>query len=349
VRLLIADASSVYKKMFIQAAGEVDKSVDITYAATWDEASDKIELKYYDTIVVDIELPGGEGVIALLEKVAWKMPEALVLLTSRPSLRNSQVCAGLVAKGAFDSLTKPIDNSYTENIEFIKAKLTEMFQIVRMKRKKRAANKAGMEIEPRSSRKANNRRGFRPEIVLIAASTGGPQALETVLAGFKSDFPVPVLIVQHMPMSFTKVLEYNLGKKTGLTVMTAEDRDVVEAGKIYLAPGGFHMKLDANKKVCLDDSAPINGIRPAADVLFESVADVLAGKKVLVIILTGMGSDGNKGLARLKEKCECFCLAQSEETCVVYGMPGAVVESGFADKVIDLEQIPFEIENLLRS
>ena len=108
----------------------------------------------------------------------------------------------------------------------------------------------------------------------------------------------------------------------------------------------MHMKLDAENKIQLDDEPPINGIRPAADVLFESVAESFTESGVLAVILTGMGSDGKKGLAGLKEKQNCFCLAQSEETCVVYGMPRAAVESGLVDKILDLDKISSEIENL---
>ena len=192
-----------------------------------------------------------------------------------------------------------------------------------------------------------NRNRFQPGIVLFAASTGGPIALESIIPKLIRDFPVPVLVVQHMLRQFTEALANNLNQKSMLKVKVAENRETVEAGTVYIAPGGKHMKLNSKNRIYFDESPPINGVRPAADILFESIAESFTGQGVLVVILTGMGRDGEKGLARLKEKQDCICIAQSEETCVVYGMPRAAVESGYADMVLDLDKIPHEIHSLL--
>jgi two-component system chemotaxis response regulator CheB len=196
-------------------------------------------------------------------------------------------------------------------------------------------------------KKMPEKRLFRPKIVLIAVSTGGPQALESILPKLRGDFPAPVLVVQHIATQFTEHLAHHLNQKSQLRVKVAEDGEAVTAGTVYIAPGGTHMKLSAESKVQLDDEPPINGIRPAADALFESVAESFTESEVLAVILTGMGSDGKRGLAALKKMGRCFCVAQSEETCVVYGMPRAAVESGLVDKVLNLDKISAEIENLV--
>ena len=194
--------------------------------------------------------------------------------------------------------------------------------------------------------KKNSADWVKPGIVLVASSTGGPMALESILPKLSGDFPVPVLVVQHMLMQFIQTLANSLDMKSSLRVKVAENRETISAGSVYIAPGGVHMKLDSRKRIRFDESPPINGVRPAADILFESVAESFTAQGVLAVILTGMGRDGVNGLARLKEKHKCFCLAQSEETCVVYGMPRAVVEAGYADMILDLDKIPAEIELL---
>ena len=192
----------------------------------------------------------------------------------------------------------------------------------------------------------SNRDWFQPGIVLLATSTGGPMALERILPKLSGDFPVPILVIQHMLPQFIETLASSLNVKSMLRVKVAESRETIAAGTVYIAPGGVHMKLSVKNRIYFDQSPPINGVRPSADILFESVAESFTGQGVLVVILTGMGRDGENGLAKLKEKQECFCLAQSEKTCVVYGMPRAVIESGYADMILDLEKIPEEIESL---
>jgi len=247
-----------------------------------------------------------------------------------------------MAKGAADCMVKPIYNSYDENVEVIKSKLTEIFKVFYEKQAEK-----NVKTEPMADKtaKKSGKEKFNPEIVLIAASTGGPFALENILSKLRGDLPVPVLIVQHMPAHFAETLAYNLNRKSPLKIKVAQNRENVEAGTVYIAPGGLHMTLDRKNRIYLDDSPPLHGVRPAADALFESVAEYFNGAGVLAVILTGMGNDGQTGLIGLKEKQACFCLAQSEKTCVVYGMPRAAAESGLVDRILDLDEIPGEIEN----
>jgi len=185
-----------------------------------------------------------------------------------------------------------------------------------------------------------------PGLILIAASTGGPQALHTVLSGLRGDLPAPVLVVQHIPPFFNSVMVDNLGPASKLRVKLAEDREYIQAGTVYIAPGGRHMILDRQKRIGFDDSPPIFNIRPAADVLFWSVAEACPNGGVLAVILTGMGEDGAQGLTKIKRCLRCICIAQSRDTCVVYGMPRAVIECGLADFVLDIGCIAQKINAL---
>ncbi|MCL2488075.1 MAG: hypothetical protein FWE80_05260, partial [Oscillospiraceae bacterium] len=350
--VLIADVSTVYKKMFAKAAAELDKTAFIDYAAGGDETLDKIRRQDYDIIIIDAETTG-TGMGGLLKAISVEIPKASVLFAARPSPANVQLCEEALDSGAADYLIKPINDSYDDNYIVVRNKLAEVYRTLGEKRgrgsrpapRKSVRAAAQAETGGERTRKHIRKSKFSPELVLIAASTGGPLALEQILSGLKADFPVPILVVQHMPAHFTSTLAQHLDQKATLRVKLAENREPLAAGTVYIAPGGVHMKLDAKNQIRVDDSPPINGVRPAADILFESVADYFSGTSVLAVVLTGMGCDGERGLAQLKEKRECYCLAQSERTCVVYGMPRAVIENGLADKIVDLDKMAGEISS----
>ena len=342
LRVLIIDSSPVYKKILRLAAADLDKNAALTCVDNGNEALDNIKRNNYDVFVIDIDASGldaGE----LLKVITREIPKALVLVTARASSISEKLCAEAVAKGAFDCMIKPVYSSYSENYDAVKQKLSDIFKIVYDKREKKDEQSG---VEPVKAKKTQAENVFRPKIVLIAVSTGGPLALENIFTKLRGDFPVPVLVVQHIPPQFTEHLARHLNQKSQLSVKVAENGEPIVAGTVYIAPGGMHMKLNAENEILLDDSPPLNGIRPAADALFESVAESFT-EPVLAVILTGMGSDGKNGLAALKEKRDCFCLAQSEDTCVVYGMPRAAVESGLADKVLDVDKISAEMESLI--
>jgi len=339
MRILLADGSTVYKDIFIKAMAEIAPKAEVAHAATGKEALELIKKRDYDVVVLDVEIKE-PGAPYLLDEIIRVIPKALVIITVSPSPAHSKLGAELLTKGAFDTITKPIYDSYSENIDKIKQKMTDVFAVVFDKRHQKSKP-----LEQKASVKSTK---FLPELVLIAVSTGGPQALQEIFSKISGDIPVPILIVQHIPFHFSEMLAGSLDQSCKLKVKVAEDREKIEPGTVYIAPGDIHLKLDKNKSVYLDDSPPVYGIRPAADVLFESVADSFAVNRVLVVILTGMGSDGVKGLRMLKQERDCYCIAQSESTCVVYGMPRAAVESGLVDKIVDLDDIASEIEGLTK-
>lgn len=200
-------------------------------------------------------------------------------------------------------------------------------------------------VHPEPARSAPMRpRSGRCEAVLIGISTGGPNALAEMIPRLPADLPVPVLVVQHMPPVFTRLLAERLSAKSALPVREAAQGDPVRAGEILLAPGDFHLAVrrDAGGVSCiLNREAPENSVRPAVDVLFRSAAEVWGGN-VLVAVMTGMGQDGLLGAVQL-HGLGAQVLAQDEASCVVWGMPGAVVKAGIADRVLPLSQIADEI------
>ncbi len=339
VKVLIADNSPVYKKMYAQAVAGAAGNATSAYAADKDELMAKIAHEKFDIVVLDAEL-AKSGTTALIPSILRELPDAVVLFAAQPSHRNKALFAEAAKKGAALRMVKPIYSSYKENLAEIKSALKGIIKTAAKTREE-----GGQQLQGAVKRHPS-KPVYRPELVLIASSTGGPQALETVLTALSGSFPIPILVVQHMLPHFTESFALGLNKKANLRIKVADGGEGVVPGTVYIAPDGAHMALNAQKKIAFIDAPPVNGIRPTADALFESVADNLPPRDVLAVVLTGMGRDGERGLMRLKVKHNCYCLVQSEKTCVVYGMPRAAVESGLADGVCDLGDIAPELERL---
>jgi two-component system chemotaxis response regulator CheB len=194
----------------------------------------------------------------------------------------------------------------------------------------------------------------KPDLVVISASTGGPNALSEVIPRLPADLGVPVLVVQHMPSFLTFSLARSLNDKSPLRVHEAAEGELLRPGTVYVAPGGRHLLLRSRRggtpaperTLALGDGPPENSVRPSADVLFRSVAEVFEGH-VLAVIMTGMGNDGMRGVQALKSS-GCYCITQTAETCVVYGMPRAVDEAGLSDESADLEALAERIAVLVK-
>ena len=379
--ILIADNSPVYVKMFARAALEADAKATVSSATDGAGALELIRRKNYDVVVVDADIPGME-LYTLLRRIIADIPKAFILVTARPSVSGDALFSEALSKGATECMTKPIYDSYIDNFAIIKRKMVEIIEsaaatsaaaatqsaaltsaaaatqsaastqsaatVFTAAAQSAAANPAATASDKNPAARVRICEGACPEIILIAASTGGPHALEVVISQLSADIPAPIMVVQHIPTHFTENLAQSLNSKSKLNVRVAQNGETVLAGNVYIAPGGTHMKLNSKKRVFLENSRPLNGVRPAADELFGSVAESFTGTGVLAVILTGMGHDGRDGLAMLKASKDCYCLVQSEKTCVVYGMPRAAAEAGYADKIMDLDKIPAEIENLCR-
>ncbi len=205
----------------------------------------------------------------------------------------------------------------------------------------RAAQQEIARAEAETPKRARAAFPYRRKVVAIGVSTGGPNALAAIMPMFPADFSLPVLIVQHMPASFTALLAERLAARCAIPVEEAREGSAVEPGKVLLAPGDFHTRVKAlpdGRVITTLDQGPLeNSCRPAVDALFRSVAEVY-GPAVIAVVLTGMGQDGATGAALLKGK-GAYIIAQDEASSVVWGMPGAVVSAGVADAVVDLNSV----------
>lgn len=178
-------------------------------------------------------------------------------------------------------------------------------------------------------------------LICIGTSTGGPRALQKVLSQLPMNLKVPIVIVQHMPPNFTRSLANRLDSLSSIHVKEAEDGEILKGGTAYIAPGGRHMTVIQSKKgikVKISDTEPCRGHRPSVDILFKSVSHLEDIFKIAVI-MTGMGSDGKSGLMKLKQSGNTYAIAESRESCIVYGMPKAVIEADLVDSIVKLDEI----------
>jgi two-component system chemotaxis response regulator CheB len=330
LRILVAETSPLYRGLFAKAAESL-KGASVAFAHGYEELLETVRRGSFGIVAVECDILG-KDFKNRLQAIAHELPKAALLVTVQPSRGGMAQQEEISAGGAAHCLVKLIYGSYGENLDMISQKLAEMVALSRTAHPEAA-------VADR-----HRQRGKAQRLVLVAASTGGQQALEALLPRLNGDFPAPILIVLHMPAYYTESVAASLNKNSVLTVRVAQDCERVEPGAVYIAPGGVHMTLSTNRRILLEDSAPINGVKPSADALFNSAAESGAWQEVLAVILTGMGKDGSKGLARLKARLDCQCIAQSERTCTVYGMPKAAVDGGLADKVLDLQDIAHSVE-----
>lgn len=205
--------------------------------------------------------------------------------------------------------------------------------------------KINKEISHRVTTGVENVLGRNIEAVVIGASTGGPKALYQVITALPSDIGVPILVVQHMPVGFTKAFADRMNLNSKLKVTEARDGELIEKNVVYIAPGGYHMEVGSGKRIQLNTDPTIWGVRPAVDKLFISATKVY-GAHLLSVILTGMGRDGAKGTAAIKDNGG-ITIVEHESTCIIYGMPKAAFETGKVDEIVPLPNIAGDIKKIV--
>jgi len=295
-----------------------------------------------DVVVLDVEMPGMSGLETLTEirKLYPKMP---VIMFSSLTGRGTSTTVEALALGASDYLSKP---SSLSTGSVATDTQVELLRKIRALGTSCSASKSPR-LRPTPPGRTSRTVSQGPiKIVLIACSTGGPNALTSVIPNLPADLPVPVLIVQHMPPIFTGLLADRLNKGSKLTVKEASAGDRPTPNGCWLAPGDYHMVLERNQtgvSLNLNQEPAENSCRPAADALFRSAVRAY-GPNILGVILTGMGQDGLRGCEAIAE-AGGQVIAQDEATSVVWGMPGAVAVAGLADKVLPLDAIAAEITN----
>ena len=331
----------------------ITAEADMTVASslrTGLEAVNQVERVNPDVVVMDIEMPELDGISALPLLLA-KKPDLIIIMASTLTRRNAEISFKALSLGASDYIPKPETTRVPDAAEIFRHDLIQKIRsfgakLRRVGSKSARAVAATPQPSPRGHQTATPiiLRRFSPQaprVLLIGSSTGGPQALISLVAGIIPVIDrVPVLITQHMPPTFTTILAEHLGRASRRPAHEAIDGEIVKPGRIYLAPGGRHMRVvrhGAETAIALDDGPPVNFCKPAVDPLFNSAIDVWQGG-IMSVILTGMGSDGMRGGKDIVAAGGSV-IAQDEATSVVWGMPGAAANAGICAAVLPLNQI----------
>ncbi|HTS07384.1 MAG TPA: chemotaxis response regulator protein-glutamate methylesterase [Candidatus Eisenbacteria bacterium] len=337
VRVLVVDDSVVVRKLLSEALASVPQLQLAGTASNGAIALAKIPQVNPDVVTLDIEMPGLNGIETLTE-IRKLYPSLPVIMFSTLTEHGAAITLEALSLGASDYLTKPTNtSSLASSMAQVRRELTA--KILSLVGRDQRVNSAPVQ---HSNRRTSA--GAPIEILAIGTSTGGPKALAELIPQLPSDFPVPIVVVQHMPPLFTRLLAERLNSQSQIRVSEAEAGCPLEAGHVWIAPGDHHMTISPTGTqtiLSLNQDPPENSCRPAVDVLFRSVARAY-GPHTLAVVMTGMGSDGARGAAHVHQAGgEIF--VQDEPTSVVWGMPGAIVSAGLADKICPLEEISQEV------
>jgi two-component system chemotaxis response regulator CheB len=350
IRVMVVDDSVVIRRLVTMAL-ENDPMLEVAGTASNGAIGlQRIPQFNPDVITLDIEMPDMDG-LEMLRRVRREFPQLRVIMFSTLTERGAAKTLEALTLGADDYVTKisnegSLDRSMSRLRDEMIPKIKQFFRwaapntvVARTK----AVSYPASPVLPHESIGSQPIK-VQPRVVVIGVSTGGPSALGAVLPKLPANFPLPILLVQHMPPLFTRLLAERLNATCQLPVEEATQGRLVEPGRILIAPGDYHMKVTDNGRsvgVSLDQSPRQNSCRPAVDALFASAAQVYGGAAIAVI-LTGMGQDGLRGAEILKAQGASI-LAQDEASSVVWGMPGAVVNAGLADRVLPLDEVVPEI------
>lgn len=339
IRILIVDDSAVIRRVLCDGLSS-DPALEIVgTAANGHIALAKIPQVSPDLVTLDVEMPAMNGLETLvaLRKLYPRLP---VIMFSTLTERGAATTLDALALGASDYATKP------SNTGSLDATLAQIREQLIPKIKALCPSRLGVQAPPPPApplgpvRVEPSRELARVEIVAIGTSTGGPNALAQLIPAIPADFPVPIVIVQHMPPLFTRFLAARLNERSAINVQECKPGQILKAGEAWIAPGDYHMTVErcgTAVRLSTNQGPPENSCRPAVDPLFRSVAKTY-GANVLAVVLTGMGSDGVIGAQHIRERGgQVF--VQDEASCVVWGMPGQVTAAGLADATYPLDSM----------
>ncbi len=340
VNVLVVDDSAFARSRIVKVLSDAPGLQVVGQAVDGADAVSQTKVLHPDVVTLDIEMPVMDGLKAL-EQIMRECPTPVVMVSSLTGPQTHATIASLEL-GAVDFFLKPSialpTGSGATQSDLSKTVMNAATVKVRHLNGDSPGAQPAIKKAP-AIRRAGP--GSFDQVVLIGSSTGGPKALMEVVPKLPGDLPAAVMVVQHMPPGFTKSLAERLDKASALDVAEAAAGDRIGAGKVYLAPGGFHMLVDKTGTISLDEGPPVCGVRPSVDVTALSAVESF-GKFMRAMILTGMGSDGTDGSAAIKAAGGKVSV-EHESTCAVYGMPRSVVEAGWADEVVPLNECADQI------
>ncbi|MBF0239169.1 MAG: chemotaxis response regulator protein-glutamate methylesterase [SAR324 cluster bacterium] len=367
VKVLVVDDSITFRQILNRVVSEIPSAECVGVAASGQIALRKAETLQPDLVLLDVMMPEMDGV-ETLKHLKSSMPFIEAIMISGFNMDNAKATMRSLALGALDFVPKPVAANMQEGMDVLKGQLERLIQVVqtkkiaRLSRERLERTKLDFPSSPAPASRPEpavikppvnhisvaRSLSDRVQLVVIGSSTGGPNALHQVFSKITSPLPCPILIVQHMPPMFTLSLAERLDKAGQTRVKEAENNESIKPGWAYIVPGGKHMVLEKNSSgnylLVENNQPPVNNCKPSVDVLFMSVAKVFE-RRVLSVVMTGMGRDGSEGVRQLKPR-GTISLIQDAATSVVWGMPGSVFDLGLADEVLSAEDLGPRIQEL---
>lgn len=338
IRVMIVDDSAVIRSI-IDKILKSDTAIEVCgFASDGEQAVKIIGVCKPDVVILDIEMPKMDGITAL-PLLLQKKPDARVLMCSTLSQRGADISIKALSLGATDCILKPSGPAAIQQSGDFHTGLLRMVREIGGHSVKPSIPSTPVPIHTRMP-------GFMPKILAIGSSTGGPNALANVLKDMRG-FPLPIVITQHMPPTFTKMLATHLSNSTGIQCYEGENGMLLKSGCAYIAPGGYHMifkQTAAGIEIVLNDGPLENFCKPSVNPMLRSLCEIY-GSRILTVILTGMGEDGLTGARKVVE-IGGQVIAQDANTSIVWGMPGAVANAGLCSAVLPLGEIPAYLQKM---
>ena len=336
--ILVVDDSALVRRIICDIINSDENFQATDFCRDGLEAYERLKVKSYDGVVLDVNMPRMDG-LQLLERLQKEGIKAKVVMVSTLTTKDAEVTILAMERGAIDFVTKPSNVIEAKGEVFKKQLLSVLTAVYDTQVYKR-----NTPVSPKLVTAVKHIKPVRTDkkLVALACSTGGPKALQSVIPYLPKNLDAPMVLVQHMPPGFTKSMADRLNELSEISVKEAQEGDILEKGHVYVAPGGKHMEVvkmrDGSHRIALNDMPPIGGLRPCANIMFDSLTKTDYAE-IICIVLTGMGADGTNGILSLNRKKPIHVIAQDAQTCVVYGMPRAIAEAGMVDEMVPLEQV----------
>lgn len=339
--IMIIDDSALMRRVMSDI---INKTEQYQVAYTANNGMEALEIlrqsPQVHLIFVDINMPkmGGVELLKIMKQERIEIP---TIVFSSSAERSSAETIEALSLGAVDFLKKP--ENILVNMGHFREKVMRVFAIL-----ERTDDEGTVIVKERTQKKRERSQIGRGKLVAIACSTGGPRALQEVIPYLPSNLDAPVLVVQHMPEGFTASLANRLDDISNISVKEAAEGDVLENGRVYIAKGGSHMRIQYERGqhvVRLGQDAPVSGLRPYANYMYESLlqSDYY---EIICVVLTGMGADGTKGIGMLSQEKNVYVISQDRESSTVYGMPKMIAQSGLSDEIVSLDKVAKAIINI---
>lgn len=341
-KIFIIDDSALMRRILCDIIDE-DERFEVTHTARdGREALDILEKNEFDSIILDINMPKMNG-IEFLEELNKRGRHENVIVVSADTVDGADVTIRALELGAFDFIQKPkntLDSrgrTFKENFFSILLAATEL--------PKKADSENVVDLSSSDVKKTKKSHGER-KLVAICSSTGGPKALQKVIPYLPANLNAPVLLVQHMPSGFTKSLADRLNSLSPIKVSEAVEGESLECGHVYISKGGAHLNYKPSSKggsIMYTDEQAREGVKPSANYMYESLINDTYYDEIICVVLTGMGADGTEGIKNLSKKKNIHVISQDKDSCIVYGMPKSIFQTGLVNKVANLNKIAEEI------